>query len=472
MSEIAIEHPKSRFCPSPTGRIHLGNARTALFNALFAKHYQGVFLLRIEDTDRERSKEEYTEQLAKDLLWLGLPWQEGLDVGGKFGPYHQSKRGAIYDDYYQRLITMNLAYPCFCSEQQLALSRKVQRASGKPPRYAGTCANLTGTEIEAKKAQGIQPTLRFRVGNGHTIAFHDLVRGSQRFLSDDLGDFIIRRADGTSPFMFCNAIDDSLMGVTHAFRGEDHLTNTPRQILILQALNLPVPEYGHISLIVGPDGSPLSKRHGSRSIVQLREAGYLPLALVNYMARLGHYYGHDNLLSLDALAQEFKVESLSRSPAKFNMQQLDYWQNQAIASLDEADFWQWVGPEIKASIPQSAQAEFVATIKPNVVFPEDVKQWADIIFGDGFALTTEQRALLAQTPPKYFTESLLAYNAYGADLPKIIDHLKQVLQVKGKALYMPFRVALTGVEHGPELGKLLLLITPTEIKKRLGNLGA
>ena len=281
---------KTRFCPSPTGYMHLGNIRTAVFNYLLAKALGGVFLLRIEDTDRERSQSLYSDALQKDLEWLGLHWQEG--------PYFQSERQNIYDQYYQQLIDKDLAYPCFCTEEELTLSRKIQRASGKPPRYPGTCAHLTETQIQEKKSSGLIPTLRFRVNDDEVIEFDDLVRGHHRFLGKDIGDFIIRRTDGTSPFMFCNAIDDALMGVTHALRGEDHVANTPRQVLILKALNLPAPQYGHISLIVGPDGSPLSKRHGSQSVQDLRESGYLNIALNNYLARLGHYYEDNRFISL------------------------------------------------------------------------------------------------------------------------------------------------------------------------------
>lgn len=261
---------KTRFCPSPTGLMHMGNVRTALFNALLAKSANGCFLLRIEDTDRERSDARYTKALMEDLLWLGLGWQEGPDHHQGNGPYHQSERQSIYDDYYQRLETAGVAYPCFCSEEELALQRKIQRSSGRPPRYPGTCRELTDAQREEKFAQGLKPTLRFAVPENEMIAFDDLVRGHQKFDSNDLGDFIIRRADGTPPFLFCNAVDDALMGVTHALRGEDHLTNTPRQLMVLDALGLTGPTYGHIALIVGPDGSPLSKRHGSRSIEELR----------------------------------------------------------------------------------------------------------------------------------------------------------------------------------------------------------
>ncbi|NJN46937.1 MAG: glutamate--tRNA ligase, partial [Candidatus Competibacteraceae bacterium] len=309
---------KTRFAPSPTGHIHLGNARTALFNALLAFKHSGVLLLRIEDTDQERSQDAYVRDLFEDLRWLGLDWQEGPEVEGDSGPYFQSARDAVYDRYYQALESKELVYPCFCSPTELALSRKAQLTAGRPPRYPGTCARLNEAEREVRRERGIQPTLRFRVPTGQVVEFEDLVRGPQRFQTDDIGDFIIRRADGSAQFFFTNAVDDALMAVTHVLRGEDHLTNTPRQLLLLKALDLPTPYYGHISLLVGADGSPLSKRHGSRSLRQLREAGYLPEALNNYMARLGHSYIQDDWMSANELAAEFNPERLSRAPARYD----------------------------------------------------------------------------------------------------------------------------------------------------------
>src|SRR3990167_7034335 len=315
-----MTHPvKARFCPSPTGLVHMGNIRTALFNALFVKGHHGIFLLRIEDTDKERSKAEYTTYLQEDLNWLGLEWNEGPGVGGKNGPYQQSERQAIYDKYYQELESQGLAYPCFCREEQLTLIRKIQRSQGKPPRYPGTCRHLTKEQVETKFREGEKAALRFKVDDETVVTFTDLVKGKQTFYGHDIGDFIIRRTDGTPPFMFCNAIDDATMGVNHVLRGEDHLTNTPRQIMMLEALHLPVPHYAHISLIIGGDGAPLSKRTGSRSVQELRAEGFHPIAIDNYLARLGHHYEEETkLMSLDELAATFKIESLGSAPARFD----------------------------------------------------------------------------------------------------------------------------------------------------------
>ncbi len=464
---------KSRFCPSPTGFVHLGNARTALFNFLFAENKEGVFLLRIEDTDVERSKKLFEESLEEDLLWMGLEWQEGPSKDkGKKGPYYQSKRQAIYDDYYQRLEKAGYLYPCFCSEEQLKLSRKIQRLTTKPPRYAGTCRSLSSKETEKKLTEGLKPTLRFRVPHDEIVTFTDLVRGEQRFQTNDIGDFIIRRSNGTSSFIFCNAIDDALMEVTHVLRGEDHLTNTPRQVLILQALGLAIPTYGHIALITGSDGSLLSKRYdggGSRSIKELREMGYLPEAVTNYLARLCHYYESNKLLSLIDLARGFNIKSLSKSPAKFNAQQLDFWQKKAIKNLVGDRFWQWTGEELKLKIPHDKLNLFLETVKPNIMFPQDIYYWVDVCFEDNFCLPFTPKELQQQTEVNYFKVALKGFKKFHKDLKSIINYIKEHLTLKEKALYRPLRVALTGVEQGPALANLILLMDDKIIYKRLNE---
>lgn len=264
---------RTRFSPSPTGMLHLGNARAALFSALYAVKEKGVFILRIEDTDQVRSEQKYIKMLQDDLHWLGVNWQEGPDIGGPYQPYCQSGRHAIYEEHYQALEKKGLVYPCFCTDQELALNRKIQLSRGQAPRYPGTCRKLTQDEIQKRIAEGKPAALRFHVPDNVTIEFVDLVKGVQKFKGADIGDFIIRRAQGTASFMFSNAIDDSLMKVTHAIRGEDHLANTPRQLMILQALNLPTPQYAHLSLILSDDAAKLSKREGSFSLNDLSREG-------------------------------------------------------------------------------------------------------------------------------------------------------------------------------------------------------
>jgi nondiscriminating glutamyl-tRNA synthetase len=458
---------KTRFAPSPTGLIHLGNVRTALFNALYAYRHQGTFLLRIEDTDLERSRMEYVQQLMSDLQWLGLNWQEGPQVDGDHGPYYQSERNEIYAHYYALLEQQNAVYPCFCTPSELELARKLQRVAGQAPRYTGACAHLSQAEIAAKLDRGLKPTLRFRVPRGQKIEFIDLVKGSQQFATDDIGDFIIRRADGTPAFFFCNAIDDALMGVTQVFRGDDHLTNTPRQIMLLQALELPIPQYGHIALIVGDDGTPLSKRNGSQSIQELRVTGWLPEGIINYLARLGHTYTEDHYLSLTDLANQFAVERLGRAPAHFDAQQLRHWQQQAILQISEMQLWNWLGQAVQAQVPNHLSAQFMAAIRANISYPHEALHWATILFSDDLITSPEAQAILLKTASDFFHQASITLAATQGNYSAWVKQLKQTTGVQGKNLFMPLRAALTGEVHGPEMANLLPLIGLERAQRRL-----
>lgn len=454
---------KTRFCPSPTGNLHLGNMRTALFNALYAQQQKGALLLRIEDTDKLRSEDEYTESLKRDLLWLGLQWNEGPDIGGELGPYWQSQRQAIYDTYYEKLIEKGLVYPCFCSEQELAVTRKVQLSSGQPPRYAGTCRELSSEKIAALRLQGKPESLRFRIPKNQVIEFDDLVKGPQKFQSDDIGDFIIRRQDGTPPFMFCNAIDDATMQVTHAIRGEDHLTNTPKQLLILKALELKAPHYGHVSLIFGRDGSPLSKRNGSRSIKELREEGYLPIAVLNYLSRLGHYYENPAFMSWDELVKQFSLASLSVSPARFDPEQLLHWQREAVQRANVEELMSWC----QHDVPASMQAAFINAIRGNVLFPDEAHHWARIIFTDHVQINETEQQILSEAGKDFFENAIKLIDVHGTDFKALSQALSQVTGKKGKALFLPLRIALTGQMHGPDMPVLCQLLGVEKMKKRL-----
>lgn len=458
---------KTRFAPSPTGLIHLGNARTALFNALLALRHGGVFLLRIEDTDLERSRDEYVRALIGDMRWLGLDWQEGEDAGGPHAPYRQSERGAIYQRYYDQLTQAGRVYPCFCSETELKLSRKAQLNAGQPPRYSGRCSHLSSDEVAAKVAAGQLPTLRFRVPKGEEILFDDLVRGSQRFRSDDIGDFIIRRADGTPAFFFTNAVDDALMGVSQVVRGEDHLTNTPRQILLLKALDLPVPGYAHISMITGSDGSPLSKRHGSLGIAELREAGFLPGAVINHLARLGHYFGHDDYQGLAGLAAEFEPARLAKAPAAHDDGRLLYWQKEAIGHASVDELWEWVGTEVRARVPAAEAEPFIAAVRDNVVMRSDALRWAERIYAEQLELEQPCLDIVQGAGDEFFRHALEALALHGPHWSPLADEVKQRTGIKGKGLFMPLRVALTGEAHGPEMARVLPLVGLERARRRL-----
>jgi len=468
MSESSI---KTRFAPSPSGEIHLGNLRTALFNALLARQRQGVFLLRVEDTDVERSRKEHVEALLRDLGWLGIEWQEGPQVGGPHGPYYQSQRLDIYHDYYAQLAADSATYPCFCTTNQLALARRAQRAAGQPPRYVGTCARLSADEVQRRLDAGIKPTLRFRVPVGECIEFDDLVRGRQSFQSDEIGDFIIRRSDGSASFFFTNAIDDALMGVTHVLRGEDHLTNTPRQLLILKALGLTAPAYGHLSLLVGDDGAPLSKRHGSRSVRELREQGYLPGALLNYLARLGHNCETDTYGDFGRLAAGFSLERLGRAPARYDEEQLRYWQKEAVtaASLDELIDWLKLSPAYRSmlhKLDDSALHALLALLRDNILMPTDAAAWVERLAADDMEPDADAQRVLETAGSEFFREALAALEE-ASDFRGFADAVGSAAGVKGRALFMPLRVALTGATHGPEMPRVWEWLGPARCRMRL-----
>lgn len=466
MSEPIV---KTRFAPSPTGDIHLGNLRTALFNYLYATGQGGVFLLRIEDTDAGRSRSEHTQALVRELRWLGLDWREGPDAGGEQGPYFQSQRQDIYAQYYRALEEAGATYPCFCSDTQLKLARKALQAAGRPPRYPGTCAHLTAQEVAQKLAEGGRPTLRFRVPAGRQVAFDDLVRGPQRFNSDDIGDFIIRRSDGTPAFFFCNAIDDALMEVSHVLRGEDHLANTPRQLMLLDALGLHAPAYGHLSLLVGDDGSPLSKRHGSRSVRQLREAGYLPGSIFNYLARLGHACSDDGYSDLAQLASGFALERLGKAPARYDESQLRYWQKAAVAAASTAELLDWFRERAGDALPDGCSDERLAAllevVRDNVEMPGDIVDWVARLFGRP-DIGEQERAVLAAAGSGFFAAALELQPGCG-DFRDFAGAVGTRTGNRGKALFMPLRVALSGAMHGPEMARVWDWLGPDECRARL-----
>jgi nondiscriminating glutamyl-tRNA synthetase len=457
---------KTRFAPSPTGLLHLGNIRTALFNWLLARREQGVFLLRLEDTDAMRGHERFAEALQDDLRWLGFDWSEGPGVGGPHAPYAQSQRDDVYAGYFAALEQNGLAYPCFCSEHELSIARKTALAAGRPPRYSGKCRTLTPADVQARFAAGEPATLRFRVADGGTVEFDDRVRERQSFQTSDIGDFVIRRSDGTPAFFFCNAIDDSVMGVTLVVRGEDHLTNTPRQILLLQALGLPVPQYAHIALVVGADGAPLSKRTGSRSVQELRAAGYLPLAIDNYLARVGHTYESNALLDADSLARGFDVARLHRAPARYDEAQLRHWQREAVQHAATGTLVEWMGPETRNVVTSSLRAGFIEAVRGNITFPGDALHWAQIVFGDTLTLNHAAREAAAAAGAEFFGGAQHALERHGTDFKAVSATMKTTLGVGGKSLFQPLRAALTGELDGPEMAKLLPLIGVERARRR------
>jgi glutamyl-tRNA synthetase len=453
--------------------MHLGNSRTALFNDLLAKSHaahkkeSAIFLLRIEDTDLARSTKEFSEKLMHDLQWLGIQWQEGPQAGGDHGPYYQAQRGSIYDAYYQQLMDAKKAFWCFCTPAELSIATKSQLSAGHTPRYPGTCRHLTPEQIENKKAKGLKPALRFRSNDQESIEFDDFIQGPKRFAAEDIGDFIIRKNDESSSFMFCNAVDDALMGVTHVMRGEDHLTNTPRQLLILRALNLKAPQYGHTALILGFDGKPLSKRNGSESVEEMRAQGYFPIAVVNYLARLGHRIDNNTLLTLEELGHSFSASQISRSPARFDLAQLKFWQKEAVLKHSWEEIWQWFLPWVKEWVPQEKAELFTKTVMQNVVLPPDAEHWAKQLMSDDFSYEDSAKASINEAGNDFVKALVAAIEEHGDDYAKVQVMVAEVTQRKGKQLFMPLRALVTGMAHGPELAKIFPLLGKVGLLRRV-----
>ncbi|MGA2707305.1 MAG: glutamate--tRNA ligase [Steroidobacteraceae bacterium] len=448
----------TRFAPSPTGALHLGNVRTAFFSYLWARKTGGRFILRIEDTDVERSELRFRDALIAELHWLGLDWDEGPDVGGPNAPYSQAERGDFYRGLFAQLEAEGRCYPCYCSAEDLELSRKLQRMAGKPPRYAGTCRGLSRAERVEREARGLRPTLRFAVPADAIIEFVDSVHGPQRFQSDDIGDFIVRREDGTSSFFFCNAVDDSVMGVTQVLRGDDHLTNTPRQLMVLDALGMRRPGYGHVGLLVGADGAPLSKRHGSTSVNEFRARGFLSAALLNHLFHLGHASDAEAWLPVSEMPAHFRPEHLGRAAARFDESQLTHWQKETLARMSTAEIGSWLG--------LGDNADLIELVRHNVVLPADAGVWVAAVRGELPPLGDDERRVVEAAGPEFFTAAAAATVEAGTDFKQLAKLLKERTGRTGADLFMPLRVALTGQLHGPELAPLFRLIQPEMARRR------
>lgn len=444
----------TRFAPSPTGYMTIGNFRTALLSYLFAQAHGGRFLLRFEDTDRQRSQFEYTDQMVRDLTMMGLQYDEEM-------VWHQSHRCAVYDNYFAELEEAGLLYKCYCTPEDLAIERKVQLASGRPPRYSGRCRNLGEAEKERLEEAQTPSVLRFCVSDDWSYTVNDLLMGPKHFKGSDIGDFIVRKADGTPTFFFCNAIDDALSGVTHVLRGEDHLTNTPRQAALLQKLGLPIPEYAHFPMILGSDHKPLSKRNGSSSIKQLIAAGYRPEAIINYLARLGYTIDSSELLSLEAIAQHFDITKLARSCAHYDQRHLDSWQKRAFQTLTPEQQARYLQPH--AAILEGKEQEFWDLCHSQFRMPDDIAHWVRLMHHDDWQLTDEQ---WEQVPwPK---EALaLAVQQWGkASWEELTAQLKG-LGLQGAKLFKPLRLIMTGQMDGPELPLLYAYINPNVALSRI-----
>ena len=456
-----------RFAPSPTGQLHVGNARTALFNWLLAHGHDGTFILRIEDTDAERSTRESEHSILDDLRWLGLDWDEGPDLEGPHGPYRQSERLHLYASYANELIANGHAYYCFCSAQKLDTERREMLAAGKPPRYAGTCRTLSAEEARGRMDAGERPVIRFAIPEGIDVTFRDLVRGDVTFSSEVIGDPVLVRSDGRPAYNFAVVVDDALMEITHVIRGEDHISNTPRQVLLYQALGFEPPEFAHLSLVMGPDHTPLSKRHGATSVAEFRERGYLPEALVNYLALIGWSPGGDEeMLPVQELANRFAIEDVGHSAGVFDLEKLAWMNRQYMKTAplgrlasDSLRYFLRAGFVLQRT---EAALEYVASLLPLAVSSvdrlEEIPDRVRFVFAyDATAsVGRPEVAAVLEEPGAREVIAALASEITGPLLDResfraAANRVKERTGHKGKALFHPIRAALTGETGGPEL---------------------
>jgi len=459
----------TRFAPSPTGALHPGNARTALFSFLFARGRGGRFILRVEDTDRERGSDEFVAAQLADLEWLGIDWDAGPGRDDGKGPYRQSERGGLYAALFDRLEREGHAYPCYCTPAELEVERRTQLAAGQPPRYAGTCRGLDPAVRAERAAAGRPAALRFAIPGSETMRFDDLVRGPQAVEASSLGDFVVRRADGGAVFFFCNAVDDALMGVTQVLRGDDHLSNTPRQLLVLRALGLEAPRYGHLPLLLDASGAPQSKRKGSVTLAELRSRGYLAAAVGNLLLRLGHHGAPDEWVDPVEFPRHFHADRLGRAPAHFDLAQLDHWQREAVRRLDSESAARWLAAEFPAEWAAERRASVANLLKGNLLLPRDARDWLAVLGGVLPPIAPDAAKAIGEAGPEFFDAALASFAETGADLRSLAERLKSRTGRKGAALYMPLRFALTGRHDGPELAALLAAIPAALERDRLAG---
>jgi glutamyl-tRNA synthetase len=462
-----------RFAPSPTGYVHVGNARTALFNSLHAEKTGGALVLRIEDTDIERSKREYEDNLIKDLKWLGINWHEGPDKGGNFGPYRQSERTETYHRFGQQLIDTGHAYYCFCTPEELNKAKEDAQAQGLQQEYSGKCRKLPIEDAKKRVQNGESAAIRFKVPGNTEITFYDLVREKVTFDSNLISDPIILRSNGMPAYNFSVVIDDHLMNINIVIRGEDHLSNTARQVLLYKALGFDMPKFAHLSMVMGSDNTKLSKRHGSTSLIQFREEGYLPEALLNYLALLGWSpAGGDKVIfTRDELIKDFNIKKVSKSAAIFDYQKLKWMNREHLRLLDDAELGTRITPFLqRAGFEFSNDPVIMQWIgKTSRVLSAYHYLMAEI--AEGFkqftCLDYDQTIISSITGSEEARKviSIMSAEIVGVpspvDFSKVAEITKKIQQqegIKGKALYHPIRLALTGKESGIELNDFIPII--------------
>ena len=457
-----------RFAPSPSGQLHVGNARTALFNWLLARRSEGTFVLRIEDTDAERSLPESEAAIIDDLRWMGLEWDEGPDLGGAHGPYRQSERLHLYGSYANELLESGHAYRCFCSSETLEEQRRSAVETGRPAQYAGTCRDLPASEVHDRLRRGEAAAIRFRVPRTQDVTVDDAIHGPVVFAIEAIGDPIIVRSNGRPAYNFAVVIDDVLMEITHVIRAEDHLSNTPRQVLLYEALGFSFPTFAHVPLVLGPDQTPLSKRHGATSVAEFRAQGYLPEALVNYLALLGWSPGDgDEQFRLEEMASRFSLDRVGTSAGTFDVDKLDWMNRQYLREADPRRVARLAVPYFKqlqsVSNPSEAGLEFLAqavgmamgAVDRLAEIPVRVRFLFD--FDPAQALRRRDVADVLDAPGARDVINALADELAGSPrldrerFRAVAAAVKHGTGQKGRHLFHPIRVALTAQAGGPEL---------------------
>ncbi|WP_274365246.1 glutamate--tRNA ligase [Paenibacillus thermotolerans] len=475
-----------RYAPSPTGHLHIGGARTALFDYLWARNQGGQFVIRIEDTDQSRHVETGIDSQLNGLKWLGLDWDESVDTGGPYGPYRQMERLDIYRSYTEKLVASGHAYYCFCTEAELEAEREAQEARGEMPHYSGRCRNLTPEQAEAFRAEGRKPSIRFKVPADKTYAFDDHIRGRVEFQSSDVGDWIMVRPDGIPTYNYAVVLDDHEMKITHVIRGEEHLSNTPRQLMVYEALGVQPPSFAHLPLILNQDRKKMSKRDESiiQFIEQYRELGYLPEAVLNFIVLLGWSPGGEQeIFSKEELIEQFGLNRISKSGAVFDTEKLAWMNNHYIKKAELSRVVEIALPHLinagrlpaEMTAEQKAWAEaLIALYQEQLSYGAEIVDVTSLFFADEPADDEESKAVLAeeQVPAVLRAFKSAIETSPAADFTA--DGIKSMLKTvqtetgfKGKQLFMPIRAALTGQTHGRDLNQTLWLLGREKVLARL-----
>jgi nondiscriminating glutamyl-tRNA synthetase len=476
-----------RYAPSPTGHLHIGNARTALFNYLFARHHDGKFIIRIEDTDKKRNIEGGEESQLKYLKWLGMDWDESVDKGGEYGPYRQSERNDIYETYYKQLLANGHAYKCYCTEAEIEAEREAQTERGETPHYSGKCRHLTDEERRQYESEGRQPSIRIMVPEGKTYTFDDMVKGSVSFESEGMGDWVIIKKDGTPTYNFAVTIDDYLMKISHVLRGDDHISNTPKQLMVYEALGWEPPIFGHMTLIVNESRKKLSKRDESiiQFIEQYEELGYIPEALFNFITLLGWSpAGEEEIYSKNEFIEIFDANRLSKSPALFDKQKLLWMNNQYMKKIEINRVVELSLPHlIKAGrISESMTDEqyqwlqgLVSLLQEKMSYGAEIVELSDMFFQEDAVYEEDAKEILsADTVPdvlKAFSHELEQLVSFRADgIKAAMKAVQKSTGQKGKNLFMPIRAAVTGQTHGPDLPETIELLGKDKVQTRINKI--